>query len=286
MKVIADIGRHTHPKAKQGGGVFQPRQKPIAAFVATLRIPAKASETAHGREITTEPIEPMTEAEETSHSTENGDWLSGVDWGDADQPPTIPVFDGDPKREQARLVQTIGARLAEARELCNMSQSVAAQRLGYSNSSKLSKVEGATDTNSVPLWLIVRASRLYDVSIDFLFGSSDDWETGLQRPVQGWLLDTWQAARVRDLAELEKLHRRVTAISSLLPTVADEAERTAEAIERFAELNPEFEEMRGSAAAENLIRHAAKANSTIQRFRLEIGADRSNQPTTPEGATT
>ena len=265
--------------------IFTFRQKPIAAFLAALRIPARPPENAQEAKNTMDAPADIPVDGKTPQSAENGDWLSGVDWGDADQVPAIPVFDGDPKREQARLVQIIGARLAEARELCNMSQSVAAQRLGYSNSSKLSKVEGATDTNSVPLWLIVRASRLYDVSIDFLFGCSDDWETGLQRPVQGWLLDTWQAARVRDLAELEKLHRRVAAVSSLLPAIADESERTAEAIRRFAEINPGFDDMRGgaplAAAAENLVRHAAKANSTIQRFRVEIGVDRSNHQ--PQG---
>lgn len=256
--------------------IFTFRQKPIAAFLAALRITARPPETAQEAKNTMDARTDIPEGKETPQSAENGHWLAGVDFNSTEQEPALPVFDDQPKREQARLVQTIGARLAEARELCNMSQSVAAQRLGYSNSSKLSKVEGATDTNSVPLWLIVRASKLYDVSMDFLFGTSDDWETGLRRPVQGWLLDTWQAARVRDLEALEKLHRRVGTISSLLPAVANEAERTAEAIERFAELNPEFEEMRGSArlaaAAENLIRHAAKANSTMQRFRVEIGA--------------
>ena len=225
----------------------------------------------------------MNEPEEMLRSAENGDWLPsvGVDFEEAT---ALPVFDGDPKREQARLVQTIGARLAEARELCNMSQVVAAQRMGYSNSSKLSKVEGATDTNSVPLWLIVRASRLYDVSLDYLFGESDDWETGLKRGVQGWLLDEWQKARVRDLATMERLHRRVSAVTTLLPAVANEAERAAEAIQRFAEINPGFDDMRGgarlAAAAENLIRLAANANGAAQRFRVEIGADRSNPPTT------
>lgn len=201
---------------------------------------------------------------------------------DDTETPAMPLFDTDPKQDQASLVQIIGARMREARELCDMPQSVAAKRLGYANPSMLSKVEGATDSNSVPLWLIVRASRLFDVSIDFLFGTSDDWETGLQRPVQAWLLDTWQAARVRDLAELEKLHRRVAAVSSLLPAVADEAARTAESIERFAELNPEFEDMRGSArlaaAAENLTRHAQDASAAFRRFRLEIGVDRLNSP--------
>lgn len=264
--------------------IFTFRQKPIAAFLAALRITARPPETAQEAKNTMDARTDIPEGKETPQSAENGDWLAGVDFEDSTETPALPLFDTDPKQDQASLVQTIGDRLAEARELCDMPQSVAAKHLGYSNPSMLSKVEGATDRNSVPLWLLVRASKLYDVSMDFLFGTSDDWETGLQRPVQGWLLDTWQAARVRDLAELEKLHRRVAAISSLLPAVADEAERVAETIERFAELNPEFEEMRGSArlaaAAENLTRHAEKANSTMQRFRVEIGVDRSNPPTT------
>ena len=264
--------------------IFTFRQKPIAAFLTALRITARPPETAQEAKNTMDAHTDVPEGEKTPQSAENSDWLAGVDFESAEQEPALPLFDTDPKQDQASLVQTIGARMREARELCDMPQSVAAKRLGYANPSMLSKVEGATDSNSVPLWLIVRASRLFDVSIDFLFGTSDDWETGLQRPVQAWLLDTWQAARVRDLAELEKLHRRVAAVSSLLPAVADEAERTAEAIRSFASQNPEFEDMRGSArlaaAAENLTRHAEKALSTIQRFRVEIGADRSNPPTT------
>lgn len=223
--------------------------------------------------------------EETPRSTENGDYAPCADFEDNTEVLALPVFRDNAKIEQAAVVKTIGARMREARELCNMSQSAAAKRLGYSNPSKLSKVEGATDTNSAPLWLISRASKLYDVSVDFLFGLTDDFEVGLQRGVQTWLVVELEKSRIRDMAELEKLHRRVTAISRLLPTVADEAERTAEAIKRFAELNPEFDDMRGgarlAAAAENLIRHAAKANSTAQRFRVEIGVDRSNHQ--PQG---
>ena len=225
----------------------------------------------------------ITEDEETSQSAENCGWLSDVDFDSDDEAPALPVFDSDPKRDQACLVQTIGARMREARELCDMSKSVAAKRLG-SNPSMLSMVEWATDRNSVPLWLIVRAARLYDVSIDFLFGATDDFEVGLQRGVQTWLIGEWEKSRIEDMKALEKLHRRVAAVSALLPVIADESERTAEAIGRFAELNPEFDDMRGgaslAASAENLTRLARDANATIQRFRIEIGVDRSNPPTT------
>ena len=65
------------------------------------------------------------------------------------------------RHQQAELVKTIGARLKESRELCNMSLSESARQLGYANPSKLSKVENATDTRSVPFWLIPAAAKLY-----------------------------------------------------------------------------------------------------------------------------
>lgn len=265
--------------------IFTFRQKPIAAFLAALRIPARPPENAQEAKSTMDAPTNIPEDEKARQSAENCGLLSDVDFESDDEAPALPVFDSDPKRDQACLVQTIGARMREARELCNMSQSAAAKRLGYSNPSKLSKVEGATDTNSVPLWLIVRAARLYDVSIDFLFGATDDFEVGLQRGVQTWLIGEWEKSRIEDMKALEKLHRRVAAVSALLPVIANESERTAEAIRRFAEINPGFDDMRGgaplAAAAENLTRHARDANATIQRFRIEIGVDRSNHQ--PQG---
>ena len=260
------------------------RQTVIAASLAVIRIPAKQAQSNQETKKPMNACPNIPENEKMPQSAENDGWLSGVDFENDDEAPALPVFRGNVKIEQAVVVKTIGARMREARELCNMSQSAAAKRLGYSNPSKLSKVEGATDTNSAPLWLISRASKLYDVSVDFLFGLTDDFEVGLQRGVQTWLVVELEKSRIRDMAELEKLHRRVTAISRLLPTVADEAERTAEAIKRFAEINVGFDDMKGGArvmaSAETLTRLARDANATIQRFRVEIGVDHSNQPTT------
>ena len=108
--------------------------------------------------------------------------------------------------EQAAIVKTIGTRMRQAREMCNLSQSAAAKRLGYANSSKLSKVENATDTNSVPLWLILRAAKAYEVSVDYLFGATDDWEISArmtqEREVSPWLWDAMERARLRDPSSL------------------------------------------------------------------------------------
>ena len=47
----------------------------------------------------------------------------------------------------AALSKTIGARLRQARDLCGYSQMKAAELLGYSNSSRLAKIEGGLGIN-------------------------------------------------------------------------------------------------------------------------------------------
>ena len=181
------------------------------------------------------------------------------------------------RQEQAAAVKTIGARMRQARELCNLSQSAAAKRLGYQNPSKLSKVELATDTNSVPLWLIVRAARVYEVSVDFLFGATDDWEVGarmsIERETSAWLFDTWEKARQRDMAALKKLHDKVEAMSEAVAVMLAASEESALALARFAELNPEFEEMRAGSrlvgAVERANDAAKNAKTKMTRFRVE-----------------
>jgi len=167
--------------------------------------------------------------------------------------------------------------MREARELCNLSLSVAAKRFGYANPSKLSKVEGATDTNSVPLWLIVRASQIYEVSIDYLFGVSDDWETGArmsqERNVSQWVFDAWESARQRDMEVLKKLHNKVDAMSSSIADMLEAAENADAAMRRFVEVNPEFEDMRAGArllsSIERVSDSAKNSKAKMTRFRGE-----------------
>jgi len=181
------------------------------------------------------------------------------------------------RQEQAAAVKTIGARMRQARELCNLSQSAAAKRLGYQNPSKLSKVELATDTNSVPLWLIVRAARVYEVSVDFLFGATDDWEVGArmtqERETSAWMFDAWEKARQRDMETLKRLHDRVQTLTEAVAVMLAASEESALALTRFAELNPEFEEMRAGSrlvsAVERASDSAKAAKTKMERFRME-----------------
>ena len=191
------------------------------------------------------------------------------------------------RMEQAAAVKTIGARMRQARELCNLSQSAAARRLGYSNPSKLSKVEGATNTNSVPLWLIVRASSVYEVSIDFLFGVTDDWELGArmtqERATSAWLFDAWEKARQRDMDVLRKLHNKVEAMEEAIALMLASTDDVGAALARFAELNPVFEDMKAGGrlvgAVERATDAAKNAKAKMTRFRVEcnLAAAESNQ---------
>ena len=183
---------------------------------------------------------------------------------------------------QLDLVKTVGARLKASRELNNLSLSEAARRLGYSNSSKLSKVENATDTNSVPLWLIRDAARIYDVSVDYLFGLTRDWETGVPRGVTGWLMDEWEHQRRRDASALAALAGRVDACATMIPALAADAVAVRVALDRLAELNPEaWPEIRGAGrlftAIEHLDQNTAAAVAAERRLRLDISRSKSTR---------
>lgn len=179
------------------------------------------------------------------------------------------------KHDQNSLVRTIGQRLREARELSNMSQSAAAKRLGYANPSKLSKIEAASDTNSVPLWLICGAARLYEVSVDFLLGQTDDWEVGVPRGTQSWMLDAWDRMRQRDLLALDKVHREVVAVAGGTDAVLSAVRAVSLAVSAYVESNrEEFENARGGAAVIYRLGQleAAASTATVSLRKLKLGA--------------
>lgn len=178
------------------------------------------------------------------------------------------------RHQQAQLVKTIGTRLKESRELCNLSLSEAARLLGYSNPSKLSKVENSTDTLSVPFWLIPAAAQLYDVSTEFLFGLTDEWETGCWRGVSPFLIHVWDAQRARDLKALAVLNRRVIAAVESFPTLAEAAQNALGAVEAFTLQNKDFDDLPGGArlmaAARRLRTVTTDAVATQKRLHLDL----------------
>jgi len=217
-----------------------------------------------------ETSQPIAVPKEMPQRPEYGAWLEFLALDGSTPPPAPVVFSDDPKREQAELVRIIGDRLREARELCNLSQSAAARRFGYQNPSKLSKVELATDTNSVPLWLIARAAKLYEVSVDFIFGLSADWETGVPRGAQPWIMDAWQKVRERDMAVLVRLHEEIAAVSKQVTALAAGAREVAGALQTVCLRNPGFIDMPASGTLDGRVQrlqeHARTAEGMLRRF--------------------
>lgn len=79
-----------------------------------------------------------------------------------------------PAEQAAELAPILLQRLRAARERAGLSQADAARLLGITHAGghgRLAKIErGAIET---PMWLVMRACRVYDVSADYLLGSTD-----------------------------------------------------------------------------------------------------------------
>lgn len=181
------------------------------------------------------------------------------------------------KAEQTNLVRIIGQRMREAREMCNINQVDAARRLGYQTSAKLSKIEGATE-NSVPLLTIAKAAKLYDVSIDYLMGISEDWEIDAKHTIDHeksqWVGEAWELARRRDLEVLVWLKHRVDAVNTDIPAMTSASLRMKAAFERFVELNPDFEDMKGgnrlAIALDQLRESSEAADRSLKQYKRDI----------------
>lgn len=196
------------------------------------------------------------------------------------------IHEAPPVRHaQAELVKTIGLRLKASRELCNLSLSEAARRLGYANPSKLSKVENSTDTNSVPIRLIRDAARIYEVSTEYIFGLSDDFEAGVPRGMTPHLLDQWDRMRSRDLQALIALQKHIEAATSVIPAIHRDAQGVIDAIFRLTDLNGDaFLDLQGgsilNAAAVRLKKTAADALQAERRLHLVLAEPAATESTT------
>lgn len=176
------------------------------------------------------------------------------------------------KVEQQKVVKTFGERMKYAREdLCGFSQKKAAALLGYANSSKLAKIESASDTNSVPLWLIPKASEVYMVSVDFLFGFSEDWERDpvvcQQREIAIGLMDHWEKARAAELNAFRVLNNRLFTVAKAVSHGLTRSFEFEKLISRFRELNPEFDDMRLGA---KLLKFCAETTEEAMGISAEL----------------
>lgn len=146
-----------------------------------------------------------------------------------------------PPQHALGLSKIFGARMRIARELCGLNQTEAAHRLGYANPSKLNKVELASDTNSVPFWLIPRAAEVYQVSSDYLLGLADEWQCNRSEALQSKIE---KAIRHSQSVQDNAIRRLYSHVSGIEHAVSINLQKTAEfkdLVTRFRSLNPGFD---------------------------------------------
>src|SRR3546814_15481777 len=94
-----------------------------------------------------------------------------------------------------------------------------------------------------------------------------------EREVSAWLAKAWADARRHDVLARLQTESKIDAIRNSVIASMEAARELEAALERFSELNPEFEEdMRGGArlasAVENCAVAAAKAGADLRRAGL------------------
>lgn len=244
----------------------------IAASIAAIPPGRKSPETPQPAHVG--------QVEETPPSETASPALAAEPLADDNGDDSETIFPFAHRHERAALVKTIGARMREARELNNLSQQVAARRLGFARASDLARVESAADIDSIPAWLIRRAADCYNVTVDYLFGFVQDWDIGgraaQEREVSGWLFREMDQARRQYLEEMARLDRRIAALGQMIPALLTDVEEVTHALGRVRALNQAFDEdMRGSArladAVEKLGATAADANAALRRCKFVTG---------------
>ena len=183
--------------------------------------------------------------------------------------------------ERAAIARRIGARLREARENLGIPQTAAARMLGYSNPSKLAKIESGEYSTQVPVWTLARAASLYGASTDWILGVCDDFESpepvnAAARAVHGLLRDTWERQRQRDVRAIVAALLRVAEVEKECATLARLATAAESALAGFTAANPAFIDMPAGAPLARAVPQTAAAASRLcaRLVKLREDADR------------
>jgi transcriptional regulator with XRE-family HTH domain len=170
------------------------------------------------------------------------------------------------REEQMGIASAVGRRMIRAREVAGYSQARAAEALGYSNGSKLAKVESGVDSTSVPLWLLRRAAQLYGVSIDYLLGvsecmDSDEPREQAARDLMSLVREQYERQRHVDVMVTVAMLERVAEIERAVVALTRHAGDVQAAVATVAERNPGWPDLVGGAR----LQHAATALETLTR---------------------
>lgn len=174
-------------------------------------------------------------------------------------------------KEENFISRTIGQRLRESRELSNYMQNQAAFLLGI-DPKELASYENAVDLDgSIPNWLILKASAIYDVSIDYLYGASEDWELDPIIRNERDLLSIVNKIHIQDhaeqLAKILAIENKISVSTDAVKELEPAIKGIDEAMSRFRELNPKFDDM---PAGSTLLKRIADVQELIQEVRCQL----------------
>jgi transcriptional regulator with XRE-family HTH domain len=174
-------------------------------------------------------------------------------------------------------LKAFGLRMQDAREIAGYSQTFAAKKLGYSNSSRLNKIEKGIDIKSISVPFVMKASKTYGVSIDFLLGASKDWDRDVNichiKGITNLLAEEWAKSHINDVKAMNYMGNKLQVINKafdlIWPAICD----IRKALIRFIELNPKFDDMRGGASLVGSIDRAEFAAHTVKGLLKRFQSD-------------
>lgn len=172
-------------------------------------------------------------------------------------------------KEEIELIKIIGQRLAAARDLCRFTIKEAGPMLGVTP-LLLERIENGLNIKFVPLTLIHKASKLYDVSIDFIYGVTDDWE--LDPIVQGERLfgaglHEFHANQLSELSvKFAQQHRKQQALTKAVKLMIFATDELDESMTQFKKMNV----FNNLACGSKLDYRTKKLVLTANKARLEL----------------
>ncbi|OQK16735.1 hypothetical protein AU255_02170 [Methyloprofundus sedimenti] len=176
-----------------------------------------------------------------------------------------PIRPGN--KAEISMLTIVGSRLMESRRLCLLNRRQAADLLGV-DEFYLGRLENALDADHVQLELIRRAAEVFDVSIDYLFGITDDWERDpvvcYERQVGQWMYEEFKNQLLSQAVQQQKLLRKIDSIDYLVKKSMISLENIFTSLDRFRELNSEFDDMRGGNNLVNSIEKFKRSINVIQ----------------------
>jgi hypothetical protein len=174
-------------------------------------------------------------------------------------------------KDEIAVIKLVGSRMREARELNKLPVHVAADRLGIPK-PLLEKLEVGFDVPSLPLKWVRQASRVYDVSLDYLFGYSDDWEVAEEtkqgREIGAYIHQEQSKLFSRWAVRQMNLERQVEAMTAVVGTLPAEIEAIVEALNTFRGMNPDFDKLPAGSMLQHRIQRAHEKAQEARRALL------------------